>query len=255
MSSRGVYADGREYQLPTGWGSVSADVLERAERAALEALDDAAPRVRAYYDPDSEYAGGLLSSIDTTSDDYIDAADLFAVSTLSMRIKPRTARALLDSGTKRSAVSRFLAEIPTGFSITALDADAAGSGSLIASMESLYIELRTIPSAHSNKWVFASKLCARKRPYLFPVRDNVVCEFLKGAPLRSAGIGHFQVDLQVFAFLASSPGVRRLLARVRDEAAQQRWANRLEASDLRLLDVALWTKGAQGGREPDPEEV
>jgi hypothetical protein len=30
----------------------------------------------------------------------------------------------------------------------------------------------------TNPWVTASKLCARKRPHLFPVREKVVCTLL-----------------------------------------------------------------------------
>ena len=41
-----------------------------------------------------------------------------------------------------------------------------------------------------NPWVTASKLCARKRPDLFPVRDNVVCTYLGLIDPK----GNYQVD-------------------------------------------------------------
>lgn len=65
-------------------------------------------------------------------------------------------------------------------------------------MWQLYGEIRTLLPAQpgsSNRWVFAAKLCARKRPYLFPVRDRSVCELLAGRPLRGIGMGQFDNDL------------------------------------------------------------
>jgi hypothetical protein len=38
--------------------------------------------------------------------------------------------------------------------------------------------LRRAGAQRSNAWVTASKICARKRPNLFPVRDNVVLDLL-----------------------------------------------------------------------------
>ena len=45
-----------------------------------------------------------------------------------------------------------------------------------------------------NPWVTDSKLCARKRPDLFPVRDSVVCAYLGLIDPK----GNYEVDWQVF---------------------------------------------------------
>ena len=63
-------------------------------------------------------------------------------------------------------------------------------------MWNLYHCFKTVMSSEeksSNWWVFGSKLSARKRPLLFPVRDSLVCGYLSNwgplevAPTSSAG--------------------------------------------------------------------
>ena len=52
----------------------------------------------------------------------------------------------------------------------------------------------------SERWVFAAKLCARKGPKLFPVRDDLVCRWLAdGRRLRKGNgwPGNFSIDIQV----------------------------------------------------------
>ena len=48
----------------------------------------------------------------------------------------------------------------------------------------------------------ASKLCARKRPDLFPVRDKEVCDYLGLTQLRN-----YQADWQVFRSLIGDPDI------------------------------------------------
>lgn len=243
MSELGMYADGRTYDLPTGWDPVPVELAKQTLERAAGAFDDALERVSRYYDPATDYAGGLLTSLEPNPDYEVTPVDLFAVSTLSMKIPVRTTRALLRPGERRKAAHAALEKLPAGMSLTALDAQLNSGGAILAAMLDLQTELRTLPDASSNSWVFAAKTCARKRPRLFPVRDQVVCAFLNGGPLKSAGIGNFTTDIQVFAYLITSSAVTGRLTRLRDELREAGMGSELETSDLRLLDVVLWTAG------------
>ncbi|WP_410506740.1 DUF6308 family protein [Mycobacterium sp. 29Ha] len=101
----------------------------------------------------------------------------------------------------------------------------------------------------SNYWVFAAKLCARKRPKLFPVRDSVVCRYLSGgkelagsvSQVQQGRLGWFSADIQVFAYLASNEELLRALNSLANRA--QARDIRVDDEVLRLLDVLLWTRG------------
>lgn len=248
MTAEGLYADGRTYPMPASWKPVATSVLERALTAAIDALDDTAfDRVRTYYDPQSKYAGNFLTAEDGYSGGVgpndIDPSDLFAVSTLSIEISSLAARALLRTSPTRKQVQRTLAHVPSRLPITALDSAPNHQGQVLDALSDAYDAVRTSNGGNSNTWVFAAKLLARKRPYLAPVRDNLVCVLLNGgAPLKHGGVGTFVVDLQVFAYLMTSETVRTRLTGIRHVLEQQGHSGQLEASDLRLLDVALWTR-------------
>lgn len=89
-----------------------------------------------------------------------------------------------------------------------------------------------------NVWVTASKLCARKRPGLFPVRDKKVCDYLGLSPL-----ANYQVDWQVFRSLVADPDIVTTVHILADAAmayAPKRNL-RMDSWPLRLLDAAIWT--------------
>ena len=63
------------------------------------------------------------------------------------------------------------------------DCDLANAGiRALTAMQQHYEAVKQALSADTvknpNAWVTASKLCARKRPDLFPVRDKEVCDYL-----------------------------------------------------------------------------
>ena len=106
--------------------------------------------------------------------------------------------------------------------------------------------------------MFAAKLCARKRPALFPIRDSVVCGYLSGG-LALAGsakhaqqgrMGWFRSDIQVFAYLATDEDLRGALHALQDEATASGIS--VDSELLRLLDVLLWTRGKSLERSPNP---
>lgn len=127
-------------------------------------------------------------------------------------------------------------------SIAALDSPTNADGAVLEALYYAYDAVRTSNGGASNTWVFAAKLMARKRPYLAPVRDRVVCTYLNGgAALKRTGLGNFSTDLQVFAYLMTVPAVQHRLSELR-EILEGKHGVRLERSDLRLLDVVLWTR-------------
>ena len=253
--SVGTYADGRTYQLPQSWKPLNPAVLQIALDRSLSALSTAGThltpaveRLRVYYDPRKNYAGALVSTIEPNPEDEITAADLLAVTTLSMEIPAVAVRRLLDPQDEgRRIIRRRLQEIPFGLSITSLDCADPRVTVAKEAMRQLHDEIRTLLATDrraSNRWVFASKLCARKRPSLFPVRDNKVCQYLAGGKLqRGAGMSQFDNDIQVFGYLMSHQQVRDVIASIRSTLESE--GALLDRTDLRLLDVTLWT-AAQG---------
>jgi hypothetical protein len=116
-------------------------------------------------------------------------------------------------------------------------------------LQSHFRTLLSTDDRQSNHWVFAAKLCARKRPALFPVRDNVVCRYLSGwqnlagssEHATQGRLGWFSSDIQVFANIASDEFLRRSLLSIQDQATKR--DIRVDTLPLRLLDVLLWTRG------------
>jgi hypothetical protein len=240
----GRYADGGTYSLPETIDPVDDALLDRALYRAQDALAGprAAEAIRRYYDVDTDFAGTSFCDIEPNDPVSIGPADLLAVTRLSMTITNRQSRRLLTPGdARRDTANSLLASVPDH-----LDLATDLSAEVLTSMQRLYEHLRTIVSASSNRWVFAAKLCARKRPRLFPVRDNKVCGFLGGEPIGGGThrMGWFASDIQVLAFLISHPDIRRQLTELRDSVAADGVA--VDAVDLRLLDAAVWMRAVHG---------
>lgn len=89
-----------------------------------------------------------------------------------------------------------------------------------------------------NAWVTASKICARKRPRLIPVRDRQVRDYLGLSKLTD-----YQIDWQVFRDLAADADIITALSMITDAtvAASTGRNLRMDSSPLRLLDAAIWT--------------
>lgn len=254
---QGIYLDGRTFDLPGDWVPAEPAVLDLALGQASIALgigrlDPVTVRKRlfAYFNPESKFAGALFNTVDGPSNaqDDVTAADLLAVTTLSIELDPRQIRQLTEAGIKRSQVLRALGKIDPAVPIEELGSGGMDTRFLLGAVSDFYREVRSTPKSSSNRWVFASKLGARKRPRLLPVRDNVVCKFLGGVHnIRDTSLGSHDIDLQVFGYLMSAPEIQQALhdwwAELRSEYGRQLD----DVPPLRLLDVALWNAGiAQG---------
>ena len=258
MRNLGRVLDGHSYELPEGWSPAPDEVLETAHSKTMEALNAAtgrsglaaSGRLERYFDPDRGYAGATFNGLDRGAGaaNLVTASDLLAVTLLNVDVDVLQVRQLLEDTPKRAAVTSALAGVPRDMALWEFNSGTRDTAQGLVRLYALYSELRATPEPASNKWVFASKLCARKLPHLMPVRDTVVCEYLAGKPLsRQGGMSHFEVDLQVFAFLMSDPQVRAHLKELQS-GLRQRYGVAVEAvPSLRVLDVALWMAGRDVG--------
>lgn len=242
MSALGKYSDGRTYTLPSTWDPLTDDVVETTLQQTLAAItgDEAYANLARYYDRSSSYCGTLFLDVEPNLPDRVEAADLYAVTTLSIDLDARQGRLLLDDGDVRAGVHRQLKSLDADLPITDLEHGDGGSAETLVRMYELHARFRDLLPGSSSRWVTAAKLCARKRPLLFPVRDNLVCAYLgDGRPLKSGDgwPGDFSVDMQVYASLMTHASVRNALTHLR--AGLEDDHIRVD-EDLRLLDSALW---------------
>ena len=261
----GRYADGRTYELPVGWDPVATDVLDLAVQQARFALgchllepEVVSARLDRYFDPERDYAGTLFSALQPSAPADVDAVDLLAVTTLSMRLPALLVRQLLEPNSqKRLRVLRLLRSIPDTVPLKELGSGGTDAPAILTALEELQRELLKIPKESSDRWVFAAKLSARKRPLLLPVRDNVVCKYLSdshdiGNP---GGLGTFRADIQVFGFLMSDP---KLVDEINHQWDRLRgkYGPRFEpVPPMRILDVALRQTGKAAGFSERPRGV
>ena len=153
---------------------------------------------------------------------------------LSVSIPAGAARLLTAPGDTRDAVNDALRALPTE-SLRDVEDDG------LRDMDALYRHVKKALAKagveNSNPWVTASKLCARKRPDLFPVRDNVVCALLGLLPK-----GNYQVDWQVFRDLVRDQEVLDAIAAAAEAATEAAEGAHVavDKEPLRILDAALW---------------
>jgi uncharacterized protein DUF6308 len=232
--------------VPAGWQPVPNDALAVARSVALQALE-AAPttrngvaaahdRVAAYYDREGNYAGSTFLDLPSNPRAFT-VADLHAVTLLGVELDALSTRRLLGPGEHAKTLNRLLSAIPEDAEL------AVASSQQLAAMGELHEEVRLTLAPvgrekTSQKWVRAAKLCARKRPRLFPVRDTVVRDLLG---LTAAG--NYEVDYQVFRALIQDELVCEAIESVRAATAEHRGVQ-VDDPRLRVLDVALWTYGS-----------
>ncbi|MDT9591602.1 DUF6308 family protein [Nocardioides zeae] len=247
MSELGEYGDGRTFQLPQGWRKARAEVVEMALRQTMDALaaPRAAERLTAYYDPQGNYSGLLFAEVGENQVASVTPADLWAVATLSIEVNSRQARMIF--GTASARIGSLLSVLPHDAALTDLDHTPLGADGTLNRMWDLYETFKTLlatEAKRSEHWVFAAKLCARKRTALFPVRDSLVRDYLSGGRRHQTGAGwpgDFSVDLQLFAHLMTHPEVLDGLQELEREVPFP-----VDRHRLRLLDAVLWTRAKFG---------
>ena len=239
--------------LPPGWVSVEPDMFETAltrTHAAFtgggEGVKHAVEHLVRYYDPAGRFAGATFLDVEGYDDFAVTAADLWAVTTLSMTVPPDAGRALLYPGPLRTIVNSKLRLLPPTLPLS--DAGPVHLDHMWDLYDAVRTTLPALGEGDTNQWVMASKLCARKRPLLFPVRDSQVCRYLADTHLmgnKRGRLGSFGRDTQVFAYLSTHQAVRGWIKSAREQVLVEHPDWTVDWSDLRLLDIVLWMEAAR----------
>ncbi len=163
------------------------------------------------------------------------AEDIVAVSMLSVNVPARAAIRILGYDADR--LTSMLEEIPTDLDL--MDAEDRDIGAeSCASL--LWKELRGLPGIGP---VITSKLLARKRPRLIPIRDKVVL-----AELGHPGVGYWR-DLRA-ALRENDGDLAARLANIRDNAELAH-----EISVIRTFDILTWMSGIGRASEATVESL
>jgi Family of unknown function (DUF6308) len=226
--------------LPEQWKQVDQELVTEALRVVRAVLDDrdvVISRVAAYYRQHGDYAGATFLDLNPNNPYSFEASDLLAITLLNVDVPAMAARRILQPGPTSAQLSRLLAHESLPIDSDLRDA-TIGTWTV---MGDLYEAAKAALAPHhvrsSDRWVTASKLCARKRPELFPVRDDDVTTLLGTRGLKS-----YAADWQVFQHLLRDDDIMARLDDVVDGAAAEDDV-RTGNPNLRLrhLDVALWT--------------
>lgn len=238
--------------VPNGWprpDDFDDGVVARALEITGEALSDgtvrpATDRLAAYYDPARKYSGVTFLELPPVEPDMVTAADLHALTVLNAPVDALTTRRLLADEQAPAAIEEALGRLDPGADLA--HADRSTLEAMDALWHLIYRACSDPWARTSNPWVTAAKLCARKRPHLFPIRDSVVCEGLGlyGTPLRPQG--DRRIDWQVFAALIADSDVYGRVAELTGHVEAR--GVRCDGVPLRVLDVALWTWLRAGNR-------
>lgn len=225
--------------VPESWKPVAEEVIGTAKIQTMRALASAGPhpvqeRLARYYDPAGNYGGATFLDIEPNQRDDVTASDLHALQMLSIRVNPQMTRRLLDETEARLSLLKALAAVPD-------DVDLATARAVhLLLMEALNQLTKSTLSQGGGAWVTASKLCARKRPRLFPVVDNVVRTYLD---LRR--FNNYQVNWLVYRALINDDDIAEALDCAFDGTRgiddQDTRELRMDSIRLKVLDAALWT--------------
>jgi hypothetical protein len=226
--------------IPEGWAVADEATVHRSLEAVDAAVKDRAvvDHLVAYYSRDGNFAGASFLDLDPVSPWDLNSSDLLALTLLSVQAPPYSVRRLLEPSPDRNLVLRLLSEDSLPLDADLALADAATLTAMSALHEAIKACLSPAHVKTKNSWVTASKLCARKRPDLFPVRDSVVCGYL--------GLGNnYQVDWQVFRRIIQEASIRSAIDDSVDAAGAKGAAVGHPNRRLRHLDAILWMHARQ----------
>lgn len=222
---------GFDWDMP----DTSAMALSRTRALAILKSRTTPDDVVRFHDPAGNFAGPTFQDLDPAHDNEVVASDLLAVTLMNVAVQPAAVRRILEDAGNQRRLTEALRTVPANVSLAEADQDVLNSA---AGLYQLFKEL-----LRGNKWVTASKLAARKRPALIPVRDRVIVKHLE------LDNRDFREDWRVMRHLLRDNDVLEALAEVRTLAARQQPVV-ADLSHLRLLDSALWMHGRSEADEP-----
>ncbi|NYI42673.1 DUF6308 family protein [Demequina lutea] len=242
------------------WAELDEADFKKARDTIVHALEVA--NLAAYYRRYGNYAGVTFTDIEPNDPYDLTASDLHAVSMLSVTVEPAATRRLLEPSMLREVVLHALAHVPVDVRLE--DAKMEQLERAWNLQAALKEALAPYGANKSNCWVTASKISARKRPLLIPVRDNVVGRALGPAALKSAGV-YWQLMADALRDTAVQDALVEAQKRVETCVVTGKWGSKvgtelgpveLETNPMRLIDVALWMAHAKGKAVPlEPEET
>lgn len=197
---------------------------------AVTSGDDAVRALQRYYTVESNYAGATFANLEPNDPHRITPTDLLATTMLSVDIPPITVRRLTGQSETAKRATDLLERLDPHLDITAGEEHAETMSEFYELVKS---SLHKVGNATSNAWVTASKICARKRPHLFPVRDNDVMNVL--------GLkGNYADDWPVFADLMADEELTTRLDELVADATKEGVDVGDRSMRLKHLDVLLW---------------
>lgn len=228
----------RGYLEPAGKGSVEPHELIRAY------LDGS--------DPKHAFTGRAFETYgpDSSDTDSISGTDLVAVAMLSIELRAQsrsgiTPSAAIELDERRGEVAALLARIDSQRElhelqehefISLLEGEKSPGRLLHALILSILSDKR------AKRWVATHKLLARKRPGLFPVRDQVVSKALGLGPNAAWWRPWWE------ALHGTDGAGSDLVAEVQSVRSA---AGADHLSVLRVLDIMIWTREAGTKALPD----
>lgn len=192
----------------------------------------------------SGYGGRYFEPLAAVSDpNAFEATDIAAVSCLSVTIPAETVGWLL-LGKGRRQTSALLKEMAVGRSVPLQDHDLAANPAANALWEVLSKRYGLGPTK-------VSKLISAKRPHLVPIYDTYVADAL----LEDGGRGRWQW-WGPWREAVTGPDGDRLRASIEEVriAAAALGADLTDVSDLRVLDIVIWSAEDRRRRQSPPTD-
>ena len=205
---------------------MSVALQERIAEGVDTAIKHGKELVRLFLEhPDdfgSGFAGLTFDRLAPNESDHWNAADLVAVTLLDVRVRPSGVRALLEH--QSNDFNEMLSAIRTDIELWSDSTNARADA--LDKARALYTRLEKLSGVGP---VTASKLLARKRPRLVPIRDRVINKRLG-----------LELGDEFWRPLGEVLARNDRVARIRDMLPP----GHSELSELRALDVALWMLGS-----------
>lgn len=192
-------------------------------------VDQGITYIQTYFDSEQPYAGAFFETLgaEASPDNEYTPSDFYALMCLEVDVPIAAGLSIL--GEKASEINELLSQIPnTPLSALSEDEFEQHLGTDSPAMQ-LWRILRSYPKVGPTR---ASKLMARKRPHLIPIRDSVI--------IRVAGISPRDNDWRLWwEALTEDNELEHRAEDLRDAAKHP------DLSTLRALDVMLWMSGSK----------